>query len=627
MIEFGNFSLVLALVVAILQTFLPLAAKLAGFKDLQNITKPLVFIQLILIIIAFAILTNAFIEDNFLVKYVANNSNTNLPLIFKISAVWGAHEGSLLMWILILSIWTFFVSIFTKKLPSDMINTILMVMGFISVGFLSFLLFTSNPFELLAFAPAQGRELNPLLQDFGLIIHPPMLYAGYVGMSVPFAFVLAALIRGKLDSTWLRWSRPWTLVAFAFLTFGITLGSWWAYYELGWGGWWFWDPVENASFMPWLAAVALIHSLSVSEKRGAFKHWTVLLAIAGFSLSLLGTFLVRSGVITSVHSFASDPERGVYLLIFLAIAVSGSLLLYGLRAKQMQSSNSFAILSKESLLLMNNVLFTGALFTVLLGTLFPLFLDAFNLSKISVGKPYFEAVFVPIMIPAVFLMVLGSFVRWKGDDKSRLIKQLTPLWLGIIAITLSAIIWTTNIPALIAVFVFVWIIFHSVYQFILRRKTLSFSFVGMLTAHIGIAIFVLGATITTQFGIEKDVKVELGKVVQVAGIDWRFDGVSDLVGANYTGTKGKITALIDGKEIPLVAEKRHYATGMPMTEAAIDASITRDLYVALGEKLGKDSWSFRIYYKPLIRLIWLGGLLIMLGAILSTLDRRYRWKR
>jgi cytochrome c-type biogenesis protein CcmF len=629
MIEFANFSLVMALVVAILQTFLPIIAKIIKQIDIANIVKPLVFLQFFLISIAVAILINAFLNDNFLVKYVADNSNTNLPTIFKVSALWGAHEGSLLFWVFILSLWSFLVTIFTKKLPQDLLNTILAVMGFISLGFISFLTFTSNPFELLEFAPAQGRELNPLLQDFGLAIHPPMLYVGYVGTSVPFAFVIAALIRGKLDSTWLRWSRPWALVAFGFLTFGITLGSWWAYYELGWGGWWFWDPVENASFMPWLALVALIHSLSVSEKRAAFKHWTVLLAIAGFSLSLLGTFLVRSGVITSVHSFASDPERGVFILIFLAITVAGSLLLYALRGKQMQSVGEFKLLSKETMLLMNNILFTGALFTVLLGTLFPLFLDAFNLSQISVGSPYFEAVFVPIMIPAVILMALGSFVRWKSDNPKRLINALTPVWLSSIAIVFLSIFWTTNIPVLIATFIFAWIILHSIYQFILRKNNLSASFLAMLIAHIGIAFFTLGATITTQFGVEKDVKLEAGKITNLSempGISWRFDGVEPLIGPNYTGDKGLISAIIDGNEIKLVAEKRNYATGMPMTEAAIDAGLFRDLYVALGEELGGGAWSFRLYYKPLIRFIWLGGLLIMFGAFLAMFDRRYRWK-
>ena len=540
--------------------------------------------------------------------------------------MWGAHEGSLLLWVLILSVWSVLITIFTKKIPQDMINSILMVMGFISSGFIAFLIFTSNPFELLNFLPTEGRELNPLLQDFGLAIHPPMLYAGYVGTSVPFAFVIAALIRGKLDSTWLRWSRPWVLATMAFLTLGIVLGSWWAYYELGWGGWWFWDPVENASLMPWLVCVALIHSISVSEKRGAFKHWTVLLAIGGFSLSLLGTFLVRSGVLTSVHSFASDPERGMFILIFLAIVVSISLILYGVRANKMESSNSFNIFSKESFLLANNILIIGALFTILLGTLFPLFLDALNLNKISVGTPYFEAVFVPIMIPAAILMVIASFVRWKSDSKIRIAKQLQPVLFGIIAVVLLSFIWIKNIPVLIAIFLFTWILFHSIYQFWLRKKHLNSSFIGMLIAHIGIGVFILGATYVTQFGIEKDVKMEIGQEIEVAGINWKFASINKLIGANYSGFTGEIIAKINNKEISLIAEKRSYATGMPMTEAAIDPSLMRDLYVALGEDLGNNAWSIRIYYKPLIRLIWLGGLLIMLGAIVSAFDRRYRWK-
>lgn len=627
MINFGHFSLILALVVAILQVLLPLIAGFFHNKNLQNIVKPLVFLQFILIGIAFIALINGFLNDNFLVKYIADNSNTNLPTIFKVSALWGAHEGSLLLWVFVLSIWSVMVAIFSNSIPQTMLNRILMVMGFISVGFLSFLLFTSNPFELLASAPIQGRELNPLLQDFGLAIHPPMLYMGYVGMSVPFAFVIASLIDGTLDSTWVRWSRPWTLAAFSFLTFGIVLGSWWAYYELGWGGWWFWDPVENASFMPWLVAVALIHSLSISEKVGGFKHWSVLLAIAGFSLSLLGTFIVRSGILTSVHSFAADPERGLFILVFLVIVVGASFVLYGFRAGLMPKSKTFELFSKESFLLMNNILFVGALFTVLLGTLFPLFLDALGLGKISVGSPYFQEVFVPIMLPALILMALGSFVRWKSDKPFRIITQLSPIWIGVLVIVIISLFLTTNIPTLIAIFAFTWIILHSIYQFKLRIKTLTFSCMGMIIAHIGIAVFVLGATISTQFGIEKDIKLTKNQTVNIADIDWTFKGVEEFSEKNYQGVRGLIIANQNGKNIELRAEKRNYATGMPMTEAAIDASITRDLYVALGEDLGEGSWSVRIYYKPFIRLIWLGGLLIMLGGILALLDKRYRLRR
>ncbi|TEU24945.1 MAG: heme lyase CcmF/NrfE family subunit, partial [Gammaproteobacteria bacterium] len=510
----------------------------------------------------------------------------------------------------------------------EVLNHILVVLGFISIGFLLFLLVTSNPFERLDIIPLQGRELNPLLQDFGLIIHPPMLYMGYVGLAIPFAFVLSSLVRGQLDSTWLRWSRPWTLIAWAFLTFGITLGSWWAYYELGWGGWWFWDPVENASFMPWLVATALVHSLSVSEKRGAFKHWTVLLAISGFSLSLLGTFLVRSGILTSVHSFASDPARGLFILIFLVVVVGGSLALYAWRANLMRVSNRFAPLSRESGLLINNILLVAAMLSVFLGTLYPLLLDSLGLGKISVGPPYFDAVFVPIMIPAVLVMVIGPFLRWKKDNTDRLFGLLKTVWIGVAALFLVALFLTDNIFVLLAVFLFIWIVLHSLAlltQRLRQKSRPSSAFFGMILAHIGIAVFVLGATVTTQYGIEKDLKMELNETVDIKGYQFTFKGVDNFNYENYQGHKGVIEVVHEGSMIAtLKPEKRQYVTGMPMTEAAIDPSLYRDIYVALGESLGGGAWSLRLYYKPLIRLIWLGGILIALGALLAAFDRRYR---
>jgi cytochrome c-type biogenesis protein CcmF len=628
LVEIGHFALTLALAFALLQVAIPSVGIISNNFSLSQLSKPLLWAQFFWIAVSFAILMNAFIIDDFSVKYVANNSNTQLPTIFKIAGVWGAHEGSLLLWALILSIWSVAVSIFSKRLPSEVLNHILIVLGIISTGFLLFLLFTSNPFERLYMVPLEGRELNPLLQDFGLAIHPPMLYMGYVGLAIPFAFVLSSLIRGQLDSTWLKWSRPWTLAAWAFLTFGITLGSWWAYYELGWGGWWFWDPVENASFMPWLVGTALIHSLSVSEKRGAFKHWTVLLAISGFSLSLLGTFLVRSGILTSVHSFASDPARGLFILVFLVLVVGGSLILYAWRATQMRSSNTFSLLSRESGLLINNILLVAAMLSVFLGTLYPLLLDSLGLGKISVGAPYFDAVFVPIMVPAVIVMAVVPFLRWKKDNTDRIKNQLSPVWIIIILLFVTLLFLSDNIFVLIAYFLFIWIIFHS-FRLLLQRinqnGTLTLSFLGMLLAHIGIGVFILGATVTTQLGVEKDIKMDINESINIEGYQFTFKEIETFSEQNYQGYKGHIEVYA-GNEIiaDLRPEKRQYTTGMPMTEAAIDPSLYRDIYVALGESLEGSSWSFRIYYKPLVRCIWLGGILIALGALLAAFDRRYR---
>ncbi|SFV88746.1 Cytochrome c heme lyase subunit CcmF [hydrothermal vent metagenome] len=628
--EIGHFALILALIATVLQVALPSVGLWRGNVALTQLSRPLLWMQFFWLIVSFAILMNAFVVDDFSVKYVASNSNTNLPDIFKMSAVWGAHEGSLLLWALILSAWSVAVSIFSKRLPTQVLNHILIILGLISVGFILFLLLTSNPFERLDIIPTQGRELNPLLQDFGLIIHPPMLYMGYVGLAIPFAFVLSSLIRGQLDSTWLRWSRPWTLVAWAFLTFGITLGSWWAYYELGWGGWWFWDPVENASFMPWLAATALVHSLSVSEKRGAFKHWTVLLAISGFSLSLLGTFLVRSGILTSVHSFAADPARGLFILVFLIIVVGGSLGLYAWRANLMRSNNSFSPLSRESGLLVNNILLVAALLAVFLGTMYPLLLDGLGLGKISVGAPYFDAVFVPIMIPAVLAMAIGGYLRWKKDKLDRVVDVTIHMVFVISTITLITYLAIDNIFVVLATFLSLWIVFHSLLllvQRLVQRGNPSLAFIGMIVAHIGIAVFLFGATVTTQFGVEKDIKMTLNETVTIEGYDFTFRGISKLQGANYTGSKGIVDVAHEGEKITtLRPEKRQYVTGMPMTEAAIDPSLFRDLYIALGEDLGEDAWSLRLYYKPFIRWIWLGGLFIAFGALLAAFDRRYRLK-
>ncbi len=628
LIEVGHFALVLALVISFVLIAVPSIGLYQNKESLAQLAKPLVWAQGFWIAVAFFVLLAAFLTNDFSVKYVAENSNTQLPVLYKASAVWGAHEGSLLLWVFVLSLWTVAVSIFSKRIPSDLINLTLIVLGAISLGFLLFLLFTSNPFERLLMPPSEGRELNPLLQDFGLAVHPPMLYMGYVGLAIPFAFVLSALIRGQLDSTWIRWTRPWALVSWSFLTIGITLGSWWAYYELGWGGWWFWDPVENASFMPWLVATALIHSLSVSEKRGAFKQWTVLLAIGGFSLSLLGTFLVRSGVLTSVHAFATDPTRGLFILIFLFIVIGGSLVLYTWRSSLLQQSNPFSLLSRETGLLINNILLVTAMLSVLLGTLYPLILDSLNLGKISVGAPYFNAVFVPIMIPGVLALAVYPYVRWKKDSASRVFNLLKFEWVCIVLLTLlSWVFITKNIFVLISIALFIWVVNHVGSLFLRRLKAkskLSMSFVGMIIAHLGIAVFVLGATVTTQLGIEKDIKMNIGESKMIAGYDFVFNGVSPHSKDNYSGFIGDISVFKNDKKVTqLRPEKRLYQTGMPMTEASIDPSITRDLYVALGEALEGGAWSVRIYYKPLVRWIWLGGLMIALGALIAAIDRRY----
>ncbi|SFV69712.1 Cytochrome c heme lyase subunit CcmF [hydrothermal vent metagenome] len=629
LIEIGHIALILTLVFISLQIILPSIGLYRHQNNLILLAKPLLWASFFWVWVAFAILMNGFLTDDFSILYVASNSNTQLPLLYKITALWGAHEGSVLFWLNILISWSLAVSIFSKRIPTRVITQIIIVLGLISLGFVLFILFTSNPFERLSPIPLEGRELNPLLQDFGLAIHPPMLYMGYVGMAVPFAFVLSALIQGKLDSTWLKWSRPWTLIAWAFLTIGIVLGSWWAYYELGWGGWWFWDPVENASFMPWLVATALVHSLIVSQKRGAFKHWTVLLAILGFSLSLLGTFLVRSGVLTSVHSFATDPGRGVFILIFLVIAIGGSFSLYAWRANKLTKNNSFGTFSRESGLLLNNIFLVIAMATVLLGTLYPLLLDALGLGKISVGAPYFQTVFVPIMIPAIFMMVVVPFMRWKTDNLNRLTKQLNYVWLSILLIGIGfSFVFYQEISVVLALFLFSWIMIHSIYlltQRIKQQQKIDLSFIGMIVAHIGIAIFLLGATVTTKYGIEKDVSIAINKSFKLNNYQLILKKIENTQGENWHGTQAVLDLYENNQKIDiLIPQKRQYSSGMPMTEAAINAGLTRDIYVALGEDLKNGSWSFRIYHKPLIRLIWLGGLLIALGALFAAFNNFYR---
>jgi len=635
--EIGHFALILALCMAIVQGVLPIAGAGRSIAGWVHVAKPAAFGQLLFMLLAYACLTYSFVNHDFTVSYVAQNSNTSLPFLYLISGVWGAHEGSLLLWALTLSIWTGLVAGFSRQIPDATRARVLGVMGLISVGFILFLLLTSNPFERLFPAPPEGRDLNPLLQDPGLAIHPPMLYMGYVGFSVAFAFSIAALLEGKLDAAWARWSRPWTNVAWMFLTLGITLGSWWAYYELGWGGWWFWDPVENASFMPWLVGTALIHSLAATEKRGVFKTWTVLLAIFAFSLSLLGTFLVRSGVLTSVHAFASDPARGVFILVFLSIVVGGSLLLYAIRAPKVKSHAVFELVSKETALLINNLLLVVTAASILLGTLYPLVIDALGLGKLSVGPPYFNAIFIPLMAPLALVVGLGVLLRWKQDDLKTLGKRV--MWPAaaviVFALLIPLVMPFYSLAAALGTGLALWTLFISAIAFKQRLQVWSWArlskipagFYGMTLAHLGISVFVMGITFTSVYSIERDVRLAPQETLDMFGYVFKFHGVKETIGPNYKAQQAYLTVDHDGKTVAeLSPQKRVYRVQtMPMTEAAIDAGLFRDLFVAIGEPLGdQGAWSLRIYYKSFIRWIWLGGVFMAAGGLLAACDRRYR---
>ena len=638
--ELGHLAMILALCLAVVQATLPMVGAWRGDRLWMGLAQPAAWGQFLFLLFSFACLTNAFLVDDFSVAYVASNSNSALPWYYKFSAVWGAHEGSLLLWALILAGWTFAVAVFSRQLPEVMLARVLGVMGMISVGFLLFLIVTSNPFaRLLPNAPADGRDLNPLLQDFGLIVHPPMLYMGYVGFSVAFAFAIAALLGGRLDAAWARWSRPWTIVAWAFLGIGIVLGSWWAYYELGWGGWWFWDPVENASFMPWLVGTALIHSLAVTEKRGVFKSWTVLLAIAAFSLSLLGTFLVRSGVLTSVHAFAADPERGTFILIFLLFVVGSSLTLFALRAPVVKSTVGFGLWSRETLLLANNLILLVSCATILLGTLYPLVLDALTGAKLSVGPPYFNALFLPLMAVLMLALGVGVLVRWKETPLQWLGGMLMPVLvasgaLGLLGAWLFGDFhWAVLATCLLAA----WVVLAGLRDLFAKTRHkglvkgiagLSRSYWGMQVAHLGIAVCALGVVLSSQYALERDLRMAPGESVEVGGYQFVFDGAKHHDGPNYSADRATVRVIEDGREIAVLhPEKRLYTVQqMPMTEAGIDAGFTRDLYVALGEPLEDGAWAVRLHVKPFVRWIWLGGLLMALGGFLAALDRRYRVK-
>ena len=638
--ELGNFALILALLLASIQGTLPIIGAARGIPSWIALARPVVQGQFVFIAIAFFCLAYSFINNDFSVINVAQNSNSRLPLEYRFAATWGSHEGSLLLWVLMLASWSVAVSVFSRRLPDDMVARVLGVMGLVSIGFLLFMLVTSNPFDRMLPGAMEGSDLNPLLQDPGMVFHPPMLYMGYVGFSVAFAFAIAALLSGQLDATWARWSRPWTTIAWSFLTIGIMLGSWWAYYELGWGGWWFWDPVENASFMPWLVGTALVHSLAVTEKRGSFKSWTVLLAICAFSLSLLGTFLVRSGVLTSVHAFATDPKRGIFILAFLVIVIGASLLLFAWRAPKIGLGGKFEVLSRESLLLANNLLLMVAAGSILLGTLYPLIIDALDLGKLSVGPPYFVAVFVPLMTPAIFLIGVGPLARWKQASLPDLAVRLR--WAFAVSVVTALVMpfvlgeWKpwVSFGLLLAFWVIASMFVNLRHRLLSSGKeglfaklaSQSRSYYGMHVAHLGIAVFIIGATLVGGYETEKDVRMEIGNTVEVGGYTFRFNGAKKEPGPNYMADIGELDVLRNGEKIRTMApEKRTYtASGMAMTEAAIDTGVFRDLYVALGEPLENGAWVVRVYHKPFVDWIWFGCILMAFGGFLAVSDRRYR---
>ncbi|MFH0257144.1 heme lyase CcmF/NrfE family subunit [Vibrio rumoiensis] len=642
--ELGHFALILALGFSILLSALPMYGASINNRTLMGMARPLSWGMFLMLATSFATLLWAFYSNDFTLQYVASNSNSLLPWYYRLTAVWGAHEGSLLLWVLIQSIWTIAVATFSRGMPQESVSRVLAVMGMISVGFLLFIILTSNPFlRTLPYFPIDGRDLNPLLQDPGLIIHPPMLYMGYVGFSVAFSFAIASLMTGRLDTAWARWSRPWTTAAWVFLTVGIALGSWWAYYELGWGGWWFWDPVENASFMPWLAGTALMHSLAVTEKRGTFKAWTVLLAISAFSLSLLGTFLVRSGILVSVHSFASDPARGMFILAFLALVIGGSLLLFALKGASVRVRGNYSLISRENALLSNNILLIAALVVVLIGTLLPLVHKQIGMGSVSIGAPFFNTLFTWLIVPFTLILGIGPMVRWKRDNLSEVkVPMMVSLVVSAVGATAIALISSKQFMPLATLgwFMAIWIFaMHGfeLYQrathrhrFMQGLTKLQRSHWAMMLGHIGLAVTIIGIAMVQNYSIERDVRLAPGDKFDIHGYQFDFAGVRDHDGPNYDGFIADFIITEDGDFVnELHAEKRFYHTARSMmTEAAIDRGFTRDLYVAMGEQLkGSDAWAVRIYYKPFIRWIWFGAILMAIGGILAISDKRYRFRK
>lgn len=638
--ELGNYALALAFGLSIFLAILPLVGAQKQNSTLMALARPITWAMFLVLTISFGSLFYLFAVNDFSVQYVVNNSNSTLPIQYRLSAVWGSHEGSMLLWVWLLSLWSIAVAAFSRQMPEEAVSRVLSVMGLISIGFLVFLIFSSNPFKrTFPDFPADGRELNPMLQDVGLIFHPPLLYMGYVGFSVAFAFAIASLMTGRLDTAWARWSRPWTMAAWVFLTLGIVLGSWWAYYELGWGGWWFWDPVENASLMPWIAGTALIHSLAVTEKRGTFKAWTVLLAILAFSLCLLGTFLVRSGILVSVHAFASDPTRGLYILAYLVLVIGGSLLLYALQGSKIKSLDNYERYSRESMLLINNVMLMAFLSVVLLGTLLPLVHKQIGLGTISIGAPFFDQMFLILMVPFSFILGIGPLVKWRRDQVSAI---RTPVIIALIMMVVLGFglpyllhdrITATSVLGVMMASIIVILSLYELHQRATHRHSflagvfkLSSSHWGMVLAHVGVAMTVFGIAFSQNYSVEKNVRMNVGDTVSLQGYDFTFKGIKITDGANYQGGTAEIEISRQGQyESTLNAEKRFYnVSKMGMTEAAIDWGFRRDLYAALGEKLEDGSWGVRLYYKPFVRWIWIGGLFMVFGGLLCMFDKRYR---
>jgi cytochrome c-type biogenesis protein CcmF len=632
--ELGIFALILAFVLSLSQAFFGLAGAWRGRPVWMAVARPAVTGQFVFVVMAVACLVYSFVNNDFSVMYVARNSNSQLPLFYKVAALWGAHEGSLLLWILILSIWSVAVAAFSRLLPSSFSSRVLGVMGLISSGFMLFTLWTSNPFQRLIPAPPDGADLNPILQDFALAIHPPMLYTGYVGFSVAFAFAIAAMLEGRLDQTWAKWTRPWTIFAWIFQTIGIALGSWWAYYELGWGGWWFWDPVENASFMPWLVGTALIHSLSVTEKRGIFKSWTLLLAIFAFSLSLVGTFLVRSGVLVSVHSFATDPTRGLYILAFLVLTIGGSLTLYAWRAPKLYAPGGFQVFSREFFLLVNNVILVSVAGLVLWGTLSPLVYELLGIGKISVGPPVFALMFLVPVLPLMVFLSLGMHSVWR---RGKLTMTANPLWwlLGVaalLAVAIQGLVFQEFHPVGLIGFTFgFWVIISSLLEPLRRRRqkqTLTAALLGMCIAHLGVGMFAIGASGVESYKIEKDVALKPGGSFRIAGYDFKFVNAMKVRGPNYDAVEALMEVTRGGRPVAILKPQKHHfwVQQTDNSQAAISVNWARDLFVAMGNPLGDDAWSMRIQYKPLVRYIWLGALVMAIGGLVAATDRRYRVK-
>ena len=640
-IELGHFFLALALSISIFQFLLPALGVKFNSYGMMRSASIAAFISFILVFLSFLSLVYAYITSDFSVSLVAKNSHSLKPLIYKISGVWGNHEGSLLLWVLILTFYSAAVAILGRRLPLKLISLVLSCQGLIAVAFISFILFTSNPFIRLFFPNIEGEGFNPILQDFGLAIHPPFLYLGYVGLSVTFSFSIAALLIGKVDTIWVKWVRPWTLIAWVFLTVGIALGSWWAYRELGWGGWWFWDPVENASFMPWLAATALLHSSIVAEKRDTLKAWTILLAIIAFSFSLLGTFIVRSGVLISVHSFASDPSRGLYILLLLIFFTGGGLALFAKKAPYLKSGSLFKPLSREGALVINNIIFASAAATVLLGTLYPIFIDAINNSKVSVGPPYFEAVFIPLMVPAILLCAFSPMLSWKRAVIENIIERIIAVF--ICALFLASLIIIMNdgsASAFLGLFLGFWLICGTLYEFFIkvgikssfkifiqRALNLPRSAYGMSVAHIGVAIFIIGVTVSSAWRIDIEKPIILGEKTIVKDIEITFKSIKRVAGPNWNADRGEFEIITSNRDKHfLYPERRFYpASQVNTSEPAIMSGIFSDLYIVLGESHDNaDSYTLRIYYSPFISWIWFGILLMAIGGVLSLSDRKHR---